>query len=110
MTKLLNKAQQIVDQAKSRDDGSHDTSESDISSNILSTAQQLTGIIDSIETKLGWLKILDEEIVDLTPQEKIEDTIVEADGLLKSHFCKKMRTEHIFTKIYSAVKVKQCFY
>ena len=85
MTKLLNKAQQIVDQAKSRDDGSHDTSESDRSTNISSTVQQLTGIIDSIETKLSWLKVLDEEIVDFTPQEKMEDTI----DLLESHFCKK---------------------
>ena len=76
MTKLLNKAQQIVNRVKSRDDGSHDTSESDRSSNISSTVQQHTGFIDSIETKLGWLRILDKEIVDLKPQEKIEDTIV----------------------------------
>ena len=97
MTKLLNKAQQIVDQAKSRDEGSHDTSESDRSSNISSTVQQLTGIIDSIETKLSWLKILDEEIEDLTPQEKI-DTIVEADNLLESRLFKERKLNTFLQK------------
>ena len=98
MTKLLNKAQQIVDQAKSHDEGNHDTSESDRSSNISSTVQKLTGIIDSIESKLSWLKILDEEIVDLTPQEKIEDTIVEADNLLESHLFKERKLNTFLQK------------
>ena len=94
MTKLIKSANEIIKPADTAN--AQVTGETTVDT---SSLVKLRGILDSIYTKLEMLKFLDNDIIDLIPEEELADKIIESDDIIEKYCREIHELDHKIKKL-----------
>ena len=96
MTKLMKSANEIIKSQPADTANAQVTGETTVDTSCL---VKLRGILDSMYTKLEMLKFLDNDIIDLIPEEKLADKIIESDDIIKKYCREIHELDHKIKKL-----------
>ena len=96
MTKLMKSGNEIIKSQPADTANAQVTGETTVDT---SSLVKLRGILDSIYTKLEMLKLLDNDIIDLIPEEELADKIIESDDIIEKYCREIHELDHKIKKL-----------
>ena len=96
MTKLMKSANEIIKSQPADTANAQVTGETTVDT---SSLVKLRRILDSIYTRLEMLKFLDNDIIDLIPEEELADKIIESDDIIEKYCREIHELDHKIKKL-----------